>query len=46
MGLLQLDNELVAPELFWAEVGSVRRKKARAGERQDADAVMRLDALA
>ena len=46
VSLLQPDNELIVPELFWAEVGNILWKKARAGELQNTDAVMRFDALA
>lgn len=44
--LLQPDNELVVPELLWAEVGNILWKKARAGELPDTEAVRRFDHLA
>ncbi len=35
VGLVQPDNELVVPDLFWAEVGNILWKKVRAGELAD-----------
>jgi predicted nucleic acid-binding protein len=45
VGLLSPDNELVVPELFWAEVGNILWKKARAGELQSTEALTRFDAV-
>jgi len=45
LGLVQPEHELVVPELFWAEVGNILWKKARAGELEGAEAVRRLDEL-
>jgi predicted nucleic acid-binding protein len=46
VGLLDPGNELVVPELFWAEVGNILWKKARAGELQKIEALTRFDAVA
>jgi predicted nucleic acid-binding protein len=46
VGLLNPDNGLVVPELFWAEVGNILWKKARAQELPDTEALKRFDALA
>ena len=45
VGLLSPDNELVVPELFWAEVGNILWKKARAGELESTEALTRFDAV-
>jgi predicted nucleic acid-binding protein len=46
VGLVQLENELLVPELFWAEIGNILWKKARTGELPDTEAVRRFDDLA
>jgi predicted nucleic acid-binding protein len=45
LALLESGNELVAPELFWAEVGNILWKKARAGDLTDTEAIKRFDSL-
>jgi predicted nucleic acid-binding protein len=45
LALLDSGNELIAPELFWAEVGNILWKKARAGDLTDTEAIKRFDAL-
>jgi len=45
VGLLQTDNELVVPDLFWAEVGNILWKKARAAELTGDEATQRFDDL-
>jgi predicted nucleic acid-binding protein len=46
VGLVQLENELIVPELFWAEIGNILWKKARTGELPDTEALRRFDDLA
>jgi predicted nucleic acid-binding protein len=45
LALLDSGNELIAPELFWAEVGNILWKKARAADLTDTEAIKRFDAL-
>ncbi len=43
--VVQPENELVVPELFWPEVGNILWKKARAGELPAAEAANRFEDL-
>ncbi|MBV9947255.1 MAG: type II toxin-antitoxin system VapC family toxin [Myxococcales bacterium] len=45
LGLLQPENDLLVPELFWAEVGNILWKKARSGELSEGEAIKRFDGL-
>jgi predicted nucleic acid-binding protein len=46
LDLVQPGNELVVPDLFWAEVGNILWKKSRAGELANTEATKRFDDLA
>lgn len=45
LALVQPENELVVPDLFWAEVGNILWKKWRAGELLETEATSRFDDL-
>ena len=45
LGLVQPENELIVPELFWAEVGNILWKKWRAGELPETEVMRRFDDL-
>ena len=46
LDVVQPGNELVVPDLCWAEVGNILWKKSRAGELASTEAAKRFDDLA